>query len=358
MRMTWRLMVNQLPEVPSIAAMKTKYKDNHWGTSLKKLPWDDKEKQSPTEVLISSTMKEWYEAKHRECSKEEIDLINSIKPLVCHKCMSKSFIKYGKDGNGIIRYKCKICNSTFNNLTNTIFDSHKIPISEWFEYLLHLFEFHSIKSSSRDNKNANSTGKYWLIKIFEVLKDYQNDIVLSGDIVFDETFFTVIHSERNYKDGKKLRGISRDKLCVAVATDGFRTVMLYENTSKPSSKSTLDTMKSHIKPGSKLIHDDEHSHQVLVKELNLTEEFCKSAYQEFLSEEDNPLTPVNKIHSYMKKFMRNHEGFSRNDLQDWLNLISFIINDPENRYDKLKKFLKIAISTPKRVKYRDVMSKK
>ena len=80
--------------------------------------------------------------------------------------MSKSFIKYGKDGNGINRFKCKNCGSTFNNLTNTIFDSHKIPISEWFEYLIHLFEFHSIKSSSRDNKNANSTGKYWLTKVF------------------------------------------------------------------------------------------------------------------------------------------------------------------------------------------------
>ena len=356
--MTWRLKVNRLSEVPSVAAMKTKYKDNHWGTSVKKLPWDERDNITPIEALMTSTMKEWYEAKHRESSKEEIDLINSIEPLVCHRCMSKSFIKYGKDGNGINRFKCKNCGSTFNNLTNTIFDSHKIPISEWFEYLIHLFEFHSIKSSSRDNKNANSTGKYWLTKVFEVLKDYQKDMVLSGDVIFDETFFTVKQSNRNYKDGKKLRGISRDKLCVAVATDGFRTVILCENTSKPSSKSTFETMGTHIQKGSKLIHDDEHSHQILVKELELTEEFCKSAYQEYLTAADNPLTPINKIHSYIKKFMRNHEGFSRDNLQDWMNLISFIINDPENRYDKIKKFLKMALSSPKKVKYRDVMSKK
>ena len=58
------------------------------------------------------------------------------------------------------------------------------------------------------------------------------------------------------------------------------------------------------------------------------------------SEEENPLTLINKIHSHMKKFRRNHEGFSRDNIQDWMNLISFIINDPENRYDKLKLFLK------------------
>jgi len=57
--------------------------------------------------------------------------------------------------------------------------------------------------------------------------------------------------------------------------------------------------------------------------------------------------------------MRNHEGFSRDNLQDWMNLISFIISDPENRYEKiLKKFLKMALSSPKKVKYRGVMSKK
>ena len=90
--------------------------------------------------------------------------------------------------------------------------------------------------------------------------------------------------------------------------------------------------------------------------MNLEEEFVKSSYQEYLNEKNNPLTPINKIHSYIKKFMRNHEGFYRNNLQDWMNLISFILNDSENRYNKLKIFLKLAISSSKRVKY-DVMSK-
>ena len=106
------------------------------------------------------------------------------------------------------------------------------------------------------------------------------------------------------------------------------------------------------------LEDDEHSHQALVKELDLKEEFCKSSYQAFLTEEKNHLTPINKIHSYIKKFMRNHEGFSRDNIPDWMNLISFIINEPENRYDKLKLFLKMSISAPKKVRFRDVMSKK
>ena len=48
--MTWRLKVNRLSEVPSVAAMKTKYKDNHWGTSVKKLPWDERDNITLIEV--------------------------------------------------------------------------------------------------------------------------------------------------------------------------------------------------------------------------------------------------------------------------------------------------------------------
>ena len=46
--------------------------------------------------------------------------------------------------------------------------------------------------------------------------------------------------------------------------------------------------------------------------------------------------------------MRNHEGFSRENLQDWMNQISFIINDPEHRYDKIKKILKMELSSQKK----------
>lgn len=55
--------------------------------------------------------------------------------------------------------------------------------------MIHLFEFHSIRSSARDNRNAESTGKYWLIKVFEVLKNCQKDIILEGNIYLDEMYF-------------------------------------------------------------------------------------------------------------------------------------------------------------------------
>lgn len=56
--------------------------------------------------------------------------------------------------------------------------------------------------------------------------------------------------------------------------------------------------------------------------------------------------------------MRAHGGYDRDNLQDYMNLISFILNEPNDRYEKVDLFINMALNSPKRVKYRDVMSKK
>lgn len=41
-----------------------------------------------------------------------------------------------------------------------------------------------------------------------------------------------------------------------------------------------------------------------------------------------------------------------------LNLFWFIMNDPKDKYDKVLKFIEMAVLSPKRVRYRDAMSSK
>ena len=83
--------------------MKTKY---NFDSSLRRLPWSDNVEQTKTQTLISSTINEWYDAKHRNPSAEEIDFINSILPSKCPYCNSNRYIKYGFR-NKIRIYKCK-----------------------------------------------------------------------------------------------------------------------------------------------------------------------------------------------------------------------------------------------------------
>lgn len=184
---------------------------------LRKFSWSNKEEKNKTnaELFVESTVLEWYEAKHRILSSHELAFINGIKIETCPFCGSKRISKNGHTSEGLQRFKCNSCNRRFNILTGTIFDSKKISISEWIEYLLHLFEFHSIRSSAFGNRNAESTGRYWLKKIFLVLKNFQKNVVLKEDVYIDECFFSAINKDIKKKDGKKLRGISRNKICVA-----------------------------------------------------------------------------------------------------------------------------------------------
>lgn len=324
---------------------------------LRSFSWSDSSDKTNVQILIENTVTEWYEANHPQASRSEILFINSLPIYKCPFCGSDFIVKNGHNSRGIQRYLCRCCGNRFNPLTNTIFDSRKIPISEWIEYLLHLFEFHSITSTSFDNRNSPTTGKYWLRKVFEVLKGIQDDIVLDGRIYLDETYFSKIRRQIDTKDGKQLRGISRNKIGVGVAFNDRSSIFIVTGTSKPSFTSTKRTYMTHIAKGSTLIHDDEKSHAILIEELGLKSISYSSVEIKNLEDKENPLYEVNRLHFLMKQFIRNHGGYDREHLQDWMNLFWFIVNEPKDKYDKVLKFIELAINSPKRVKYRDVMSK-
>ncbi len=326
--------------------------------SLRFFTWSQKPNKNEEEMLIESTILEWYDAKHRTSSPQEIEFINSLKISRCPYCRQEEIIKYGKKKDGTQRYLCKKCCSRFTALTNTIFDSRKIPITEWIEFLLHLFEYHTVKSSSYDNRNSQNTGIFWLKKIFLVLKGVQDNIVIGDKMYIDELYFPVAKNDVVTKDGKKLRGISRNKLGVACIYSKKGTLLVKTGTSKPSDKSTWNAYGNHIKKYSTIIHDGERSHGILIRKLNLKSIVYDTTTTKGLSDKDNPLYPINHYHYLMKRFMRAHGGYNRENLQDWLNLFWFISNEPKDKYEKVLKFIQLAISAPIKLKYRDVFSKK
>lgn len=312
------------------------------------------------ESFYDDTKYEWYVAKHRRPSPAELSLVNGLSIECCPHCDGTHFKKSGYYSNGTRRYRCLDCGRAFSPLTGTVFDAHKIPISEWIEYMIHLFEFHSLYSSARDNRNAKTTGKYWISKVFAVLSGCQKDIVLSGRIYLDETYFSIMPKDQTEKsDGKHYRGLSQNKICVVTATDGISVFLAVCGRAKPSRARILKSFEGHLKRGSVLIHDGENSHKVLTETLGLSEEVHTSKETRSLSDEDNPMEPINAVHRSLKKFMRQHPAYDREGLQDWLNLFWFIYTShgiPMD--DKVKKFLQMAILTHKVIRFRTVFAKK
>lgn len=226
--------------------------------------------------------------------------------------------------------------------------------------MIHLFEFHSLSSSARDNRNAKTTGKYWISKVFAILSDCQKNIVLSGKVYLDEMYFSVMPKDQTKKhDGKHYRGLSRNKICVVTATDGVDVFLAVCGRAKPSRARILKAFEGHMKNGSVLIHDGENSHKILTEAFGLTEEVHTTKETRNLSDDDNPMEPINAVHRNLKRFMREHPAYDRDDLQDWLNLFWFIYtNHGIPMDDKVKKLLQMAILTHKVIRFREVFAKK
>jgi transposase-like protein len=322
--------------------------------SRRKTPWDGVTELTATQEFLQTQYETHYADRHRAVGESgEADMINSFVPVGCPYCASVKFWRSGRTKSGVQRYMCG-CGKTFLPTTGTIFDEHRISISEWMEYCLNLFRHVSITADSWSNKNAFATSRYWLQKLFLTLETVQNSVILRDRVWLDETFYTVRAPDivRN-EDGTKQRGLSQNQLCIGAATDKKNTVLLVEGHAKPSQKRTFELFGSHIEPGSTLIHDKESAHKKLVEQLSLQSVVYASSDLKGLADEDNPMNPVNQVHHILKKFLNAHSGFLRSDLQNYLNLFAFVSNPPVDLLQKVEQVVNLAFQFPKLLRYRD-----
>jgi transposase-like protein len=322
--------------------------------SRKKTPWDGETELTETQEFLRQHYASHYAERHRALDESgEADMINSYVPAKCPFCASEKYKKSGRTQSGVQRYMCS-CRKTFLPTTGTIFDEHRISISEWMEYCLNLFRHVSITVDSWNNKNAFITSRYWLQKLFLTLETVQDSVVLRGSVWLDETFYTVRSEDivRN-SDGTKLSGLSRNQICIGVATDKKNTLFLVEGTGKPSQKKTFEAFGNHIESGATLIHDREAAHTKLIRDLSLNSVAYASSDLKGLPDKDNPMNPVNRAHDILKKFLNAHSGFNRDDIQGYLNLFAFVSNPPGNLLEKVELVIKTAFENPRLLRFRD-----
>ena len=112
--------------------------------------------------------------------------------------------------------------------------------------------------------------------------------------------------------GRAKPGLSRNKLCIAAATDGEgRAVIVPCGRGKPSGARALAAYGPHVGRGSTLVHDKENAHNALVRKLGLVGEAHDSRLLRGLPDRENPLRDVNRLHFLVKEFLGRHRGFDR-----------------------------------------------
>lgn len=323
--------------------------------SRRKTPWEAPERRTPMQEFIYQHYIAEYDDRHPRLDETgETELLNTIEPPCCPYCDSPNFVKWGHNTNGVQVYKCLDCTKRFTPISETIFQDHKISISEWIEYSLNVVRYLSINADSWNNRNAFTTSRYWLEKLFLALESYEDQILLDGEIWLDETYIPLRSDDLERKaDGTKYHGISRNQMCIAVACTKEKTYCRYIGLGKPTSKGIYEAFKDHIAPGSTIIHDKERAHNLLIKKLGLTSKAYDSKKLKGLPDNKNPLNRVNRVHALLKNFLYAHSGFNRDKLQGFLDLFSFVSNPPSNHLSKVELLLFCALNTRKTLKYRD-----
>jgi predicted RNA-binding Zn-ribbon protein involved in translation (DUF1610 family) len=322
--------------------------------SRRRTPWAENVTLTPTQQFLAELYEAQYKERHPVLAETgEASLINAVVPVNCPDCQHDGISRFGQTRNGVQRYRCKGCGKTFTPITSTIFDSHKISISEWMEYCLNIFRYVSINADSWNNQNAFSTSRYWLEKLFLVLEDYPKSIVLADRVWFDETFYTVRSNNIQMKeDGIKPRGVSKNQLCIGVACTKSHILCLLEGTGQPTARKAYTAFGSHIAEGATLVHDEGKAHGMLIEKLHLISEVYDSAKIKKLSDNENPLNRVNEVHARLKNFLHAHTSFNRDTLQGYLNLFSFTMNPPSEHLEKVEILLNLALNTRKSLRYR------
>ena len=328
--------------------------------SRRKTPWDEVEQRTPMQEFLYRHYQAHYMERHPNPEETgEAGLINPYTPDNCPFCSNHSTQRWGFTKNGVQRYKCPECKQTYTPVTNTIFDGHKISISEWMEYALNIFRHVSINAGSWNDRNAFTTSRYRLEKLLLVPETYQQSIVLKDKIRFDENFYTVRSEDVvRTEDGNKLPGLSSNQLCIGVACDKSNTLCVFEGFGKPTQKSTYEAFKDNIEAGAIIIHDKDNAHKKPVDKLQLKSEAYDSKELKRLSDKDNPLDRVNRMHFFLKSFLYAHRSFDRGKIQGFLNLFSFVMNPPANHLEKAEKVIDLAFQIPKSLRYRDFYAAK
>ena len=246
---------------------------------------------------------------------------------------------------GLPRYRCSECGKHYTLLSNTIFHSTNKSFDTWAEYLTLMTFNVPLEMTEELCGISHPTAMLWRKKVFATVNGYQEHLYLRDRIWIDETYLydsSLVHED----DYKKKRGLSEDQLCIVVAIDIHKnTYAVICGHGKPSSERILEALKDHIVPGSTLVHDGEHAHNALIRELDLVDEAYKADLKDKNYLENMAL--INNMCSWLKRYIYRFIGMRTDNLQSYLNWFVYLfrVKGSADRWPKMNRILRHLVLT-------------
>ena len=155
------------------------------------------------------------------------------------------------------------------------------------------------------------------MRVFATVDGYQERLVLRGRVRVAGIYVpdsTVLRGP----DWKPRRGLSKEKLCVALTVDAHKNAVAADSGhGKPTSERIKDALHAHIEEGSVVVHDKEKAHGSPAKAAGSGSEAYKADVKDNSYRAAMELT--DGYRSWAKRFLWCFPGMKAKNLQSYLN---------------------------------------
>ena len=257
----------------------------------------------------------------------------------CPSCGETPF-RDGKTAAGHQRFRCPECGARYSSFTGTIFEDSKKDLPTWVDFIELMCWSVPIEGIAEICGLNHKTAYEWRHRVFATVDGYQDGIVLRDRIWIDETYINDTDLTHGYGEARK-RGLSKQKLCIAVAIDVHKNpVAVACGHGKPSTKRMKDGLLAHLKEGSVIVHDMEKAHKGLVKAAKCTDEAYKADVKDPIYLEC--MAMVNNLCSWLKRYLWRFTGMDPANLQSYLNwyVYLFRVNQARDKWPRLERVVR------------------
>ena len=318
-------------------------------------PWDGTcdADLTPSQVAVRDSHRSVYEFRHRTLSETgDASFLDRHVRERCPRCGDERVCRWGREADGARRHGCGACGRTFTSPAGTVPGGHRLPVADWAESVGQAFGFESLEAMTREDRRSGTTTAWWVAKLFAVLRGTRDGVMLSGEARIDERTRPLAAKDR-VGGVAGMGAYPGDRICIAVGCDDAgRSLVARAGLGKPGKSRCWDAYGGHIERGSRLVHDMENAHSILVDRLGLESVAYRSADLRGLDDAHNPLRRADHMHFLLRESVRRHSGLGRDRIDDWPDLFSVIVNPPSNRLEKVAMVLDRAMSLPISLPYR------
>lgn len=263
----------------------------------------------------------------------------------CPYCGSEHTWRNSTTPAGRQRWLCASCNARFSALSGTVLEYSKKELPTWERFITCMCYNAPIDLIAEVCRISHKTAFQWRHRVFATVDGYQESLILSNRIWIDEFYVTdtdIVCSS----DFIQMRGLSKNKMCIAVAIDSFKNaVVVICGHGKPSARRIKKALLSHIAPGSVIVHDKERSHTALIKAARCTDEAFKAdtsdpAYLEAMA-------LINNLCAWLRRYLSRFSGMKMNNLQSYLNWFVYLyrVRRDEEKWPKTARVLRHLLMT-------------